>query len=65
MTRASTSETSSHQPVYSNNSPETTHPDRQREKDIEKERRETERKCKSEAMRDLKRKRQIIHTGLN
>lgn len=44
MTRASTSETSSHQPVYSNNSPETTHPDRQGERDIERKRGERQRK---------------------
>lgn len=59
MTRASTSETSSHQPVYSNNSPETTHPGRQRERKIWRERewrRETERKCKSEPMRETTRK---------
>lgn len=38
MTREPTSETSSHRPVYSNNRPETTHPDRQRERKTERER---------------------------
>jgi len=59
MTRASTSEISSHQPVYSNNSPETTHPDTQRKRKIEEKRereRERERKSKSEPKRETTRK---------
>lgn len=46
MTRAFTSETSSHQPVYSNNSPETTHLDRQSERRMKKGREQSDRdKC--------------------
>lgn len=37
MRRVPTSETSSHRPVYSNNRPETTHPDRQRGRKMERE----------------------------